>query len=182
MGVTDNELNWRRVFPGPTIDVSGWTLANKMKLPDWCFGNRKVVSRSIGHDTPGGLQWKIHTLALPANVCLWEVFCMPIVIDNKSSYIRAGFRTSIPVNEAQMDAAIPILPYYGNVAFTPPRIYFAAAQQFAWNFTARKGMTTGGGYLVLEAYCFATYFGVNFGFVFSELPTEVPAFLDPQLT
>ncbi|MBA7717003.1 hypothetical protein ES703_126090 [subsurface metagenome] len=36
MSVIDNQLNWRRVWPGPGVDVSSWSIEKRMALPDPC--------------------------------------------------------------------------------------------------------------------------------------------------
>jgi len=126
------------------MDVSGWTIEQRMRLPDWCFGNRRIFSLTETVGVAAGLVWKKSPITLPANICLWSVGILPRLLDSWSSYIRVGFATAVPTSEAQMDASIPVMPDFGNYLYTPPRIYMAAAGTEVWQFNLRKGIATSG--------------------------------------
>lgn len=162
------------------VDVSGWTLAQRMELPDWCFGNRRIFSLTETVAVAAGLVWKKSPITLPANICLWSVGVLPRLLDSWNSYIRVGFAAAVPTSEAEMNAAIPLMPDFGNYLYTPPRIYMASSGTAVWQFNLRKGMATGGGSLVMETKAAAVILSVMFFVVYSELPTQVPAHLDPN--
>lgn len=162
------------------MDVSGWTLAQKMELPDWCFGSRKLMGVSQTRAVPGATDWVIHTTNLPLEICIWQVRIFWRHQDDWASFIRMGFRATVPVNTGQMDTAIPILPDFGNVVYTPPRIHCASGGHEVWAIDLRKGMNTGAHKMVMEMYVNTDKVSVIFTIVFSELPTEIPAHLDPN--
>lgn len=159
------------------MDVSGWTVDQRMRFPDWCFGNKKVISLygfSTGVTT---LTWDIHTLSLPDPVCIWEIMIMPLVNSHVYNYIRVGLTAKKPVNEAEMDASIPVLPDFGVVTYTPPRIYFSDDSKEILKFTLRKGMVTDGLYLTTEAFSNDVKISILIALVISELPTQMAGWL-----
>lgn len=181
MGVTDNQLNWRRVQPWSPVDVSGWTLAQKMSLPDWCFGNREVIGIDKSATGSGDIQWEISSLALPANICIWHIGIFLNLAEKSPSYARIGLTAAKPTNVGEMDAAVEVLQYFGDVDYAPRRIYFSNDITEPWQFPLKKSLATEGKKLTLEVYCGTTKIAVTVYMVFSELPISVPAFLNPDI-
>lgn len=181
MGVLDNQLNWRRVFPDTGKDVSGWALAKRMRLPDWCFGDREIIGIDKSATGSGDMTWEISSLALPANICIWHIGFFLNLAEKSPSYARIGLTAALPVNEGQMDAAVEVLQYFGDVDYAPRRIYFSNDITEPWQFPLRKSLATGGKKLTLEVYCGTTKIAVTVFMVYSELPIEVPAFSNPDI-
>lgn len=181
MSVTDNELTWRKVFAGPGIDVSGWSLDKRLRLPDWCFGNREVMSVSNTTTGVGNFSWKISGITLPTEICIWTLGILVRTNDSYISTVRIGFLDTLPTTIGEMDLAIPILPDFGSTTYTPPRIALADEGREVWQFNLRKGIDTGGLKMALELKCGGTEVALIVFLVYSELPTEIPAFLNPDI-
>jgi len=162
------------------MDVSGWTLDEKMRLPDWCFGNRELVMLSMGVWLGGGFFWVALATDLPAQICIWQMGVVVRRNDSADNYFRIGMRATVPLNEAQMNASTPVFPEWGNLAFTPPRITLPEATDQVWFFNTRCGIETGGLRFVGEVWGNACPAMVQINIVYSELPAEIPAHLDPN--
>lgn len=156
------------------MDVTLWNLASRMKLPDHCFGNRQAISVQIKAVGVGAMDWRISTVVLPDPICIWEVGILPLTLDTSKAYIRVGLLDNLPGNEAAMNLAVPILPNFGNIGFTPPRIAMADAGYNTFQFVLRKGIVTGGKKVAVECYSDAVELKVQFYLVFSELPNLIP--------
>lgn len=180
MGVIDNQINWRRVWPGPGFDVSTWTVAKRMELPDWCFGNRVVSGVKLYIANGPDVDWFISAVNLPASVCFWDLYWFQKNIENPSSYIRLGLRATVPTSVEEMNTAVPILPFFGSTTMTPPKIYFVDAKFEVFHFITRMGMETGELKVVVEANCASGILSGTLGVVYSELPKAIPAFFNPE--
>lgn len=159
------------------MDVSGWTIEQRMRFPDWCFGNRRILSVSVGNNTAGTFRWKISGTTLPDQICIWSVGIYPRYIDSYSSYIRLAFAATVPTTEAEMNAATPALPDFGELIYTPPRIYLADGGYEVWQIPLRKGMDVTGKKLVVELYCATVKVHLLPYLTFSELPTNMEGWL-----
>jgi len=156
------------------MDVSGWNLASKMKLPDHLFGNRVSIGISIFTAPGPDMKWYISRDPLPNQVCIWDVAWYPRQVGDFNSYFRIGYRAAVPTSEAEMNTAVPLMPQIGNYAYTPPRIYLSTASYEVWRFLSREGQNTGGLKLVMEIYTLANISRGIFVVTYSELPTKVP--------
>lgn len=159
------------------MDVSGWTLAQRMRLPDWCFGDRSLVGLVIDANGVGVTNWEIHPKALPANIAIWQASIIPLRSDSTNDYIRMGLRATVPTSEAEMDTAIPILPDFGYFVWTPPRVYLSDGAFIPWTFNMRTAFATAGLKLVLELHSALGRVSTIFSFVYSELPTSMAGWL-----
>lgn len=182
LATVDNQLNWRRVFPDAPTDVSGWDLANRMKLPDWCFGSKRVVSTYALAIGAPDTKWSISLTALPDPCCIWTMFVFWMPEPPAVGHVRIGLADVVPTSAAEMSAADEIFPDLGSFSAGPNYFPMHAQTYTLWQINVRKGMVTDGKYLVAEAYVVSGKVRVEAGLVVSELPTEVPAFLDPNLS
>lgn len=157
------------------MDVSGWTLAKRMKIPDQYFPNRQIVSAYKVGGVAGVFGWAISGVALPDPACIWEVgFVLP-QSDSANNYFRVALRGTVPTTEAEMNGAINVFPDLGDIAATPPKIYANSTGSPRWSIKLRKGFVTGGNKLVLEIYPVGNIIRVLAYMVVSGLPTNVPA-------
>lgn len=145
-----------------------------MKLPDHCFGTRYTISVQIKAVGVASRDWRISTVVLPDPICIWEFGILPLTLDTSKAYIRVGLLNALPASEADMNLATPLLPNFGNIAFTPPRIAMADAGYSTFQIRLRKGMVTGGKKVAVECYSDAVELKVQFYIVYSEMPTLVP--------
>lgn len=159
------------------MDVTGWTMEQRMRLPDWCFGNRQIISVYLVNDTPASRAWAISTIALPDPACIWQFAYtwMPDVAG--SGWVRVGLADAVPVNQAQMDAADPILPYFGSPTETPPVICPPSFQTMYVAIDTRRGIVTGGKKLVVEIRCGAAKTKIVVWVLVSCLPTDMAGWL-----
>lgn len=159
------------------MDVSGWTVDQKMRLPDWCFGNREVQSVYLGNGVVGTFKWAICETVMPDPACIWQAVLVSSLTAGASGYFRVGLADNVPVNEAQMDAAVEIFPYFG-VAHAGPNVISDWGQPFVyWGFDVRKGMATGGKKIVLEVKCIAATIRCLIELTVSTLPTNMAGWL-----
>jgi len=162
------------------MDVSTWTLAQRMELPDWCFGNRILIGQFLFNPNPGTTQWAMRDLALPDPVCIWEFWYLIIETAGNFGTYRAGLADAVPVNVAQMDAATEIYPYFGIDHAGPNYIIRITEDATHVVIKFKKGMVTGGKKLVIEVGSAAGTARGFFGLLVSGLPTKIPAHLDPN--
>ncbi len=161
------------------MDVSDWTIDQRMRLPDWCFGNRKLLSLQVNVIAEGSFRWYITTESLPDPACIWAVGFSVSDSDQKYNYIRMGLADNVPMNEAQMDATTPLFPYFGSTVFAPPKIYVPTKSGVAFYIVSRKGLVTGGKKFVAEAWLNVGG-TILFGHLYilvSELPTSMAGWL-----
>ena len=163
------------------MDISKrWTIDERMRLPDWCFGSREVAGVSRTAVGVGVTAWAISALALPKEACIWEVGIIPRAIDSTNSYVRFGLNDTLPTNTGEMDLSIPILPNFGTSPPQPPKIYLATGVE-VWKFAPRKGLDTKGKKLTIELNCFTGPKVAMFVYVvFSGLPTNISGWLANQ--
>lgn len=181
MGVIDNELNWRKVFPNSPVDVSGWSIANRMRLPDYCFGNRQLIGAYLGNYGEGTYEYEISDIALPDPVCIWSLVIVSNPDDGGVGHIRIGLSSTVPTNEAGFDEVTDIIPYFGAPSTGPNRIIFSTPAFVLLDFPIRKGMVTGAKKLVISVYTSTGRMRLNAALIVSSLPVSVPAFLNPGL-
>lgn len=159
------------------MDVSGWTIAQRMRFPDWCFGNRELVSVFTLNEAVGTYVYNISTLALPDPVCIWQVCFQSVPDATGGGRIRVGFAAAVPTNEAEMDAAVDFLPHFGHVVTGPNKILFQEPNYVFFSFDVRKGLVTGGKKLVSSTYCTVAKVRINCFLLVSGLPTDMAGWL-----
>lgn len=161
------------------MDVSGWTIAEKMRLPDYCFGNRLLVSCRISVWIADTFKWSISTVALPDPCCFWSWGVVVIRSDHISNHFRVGMRDTVPTSEAEMNTAVEIFYDFGLLTFHPSRLYVPTIAGSYYNMPIRQGFATGGKKLVLEGFQHAagTHISLIVYFMISGMPTEMASLL-----
>lgn len=159
------------------MDVSGWTIEQKMRLPDWCFGQRQLVMAGGTASGAGTKVWDISELALPQQICVWQMGIIPRHLSSASDYVRIGFNSTLPTSEAEMDTSIPLLEYFGWTLYSPPRIIMPATGTELWEFFLRRGMDTEGKKLTVEVACVITKISLIVYMLYSELPSSMISWL-----
>lgn len=159
------------------MDVSDRTVAQRMSLPDWCFGDREIISVYLTNNDIGTRKWGISEIALPDPACIWEFAYTWMPNATGSGWVRAGLADTVPTTQAQMDATDPILPYFGSASEVPPVICPPSFQTQYVSFNCRKGMVTGGKKLVIEIRCGAADTKIVLWVMVSTLPIIIPAWL-----
>lgn len=159
------------------MDVSGWTIDQRMRLPDWCFGNRHVIGAYQMNASGASYKYAISEIAFPDPCCIWHVaFAGWHTLDGVGT-LRVGLANELPKNEAEMDLADEIFPAFGFPKTGPNGILLSGAAQFLVSFDARKGMVTGGKKLVISLYNSTGAVRANPLFLVSGLPTSMAGWL-----
>lgn len=162
------------------MDISRWTIDERMMLPDFCFGSRKVVSAYSDNLVPGSNTFAASVIKIPDPVCIWSIMFEAIPTDGGYGYLRFGLNNHLPVDDADMSTSAEILPAYG-INVPGPNLILCLAQVFAsWNFNVRKGMVTHDNYLVIQNSCLLVNLKVQVSLVISELPKNISGYLANQ--
>lgn len=159
------------------MDVSSWTIDQRMRLPDWCFGNRKLIGVYNFENVVGVKNWEISSIALPDPACIWEFGFMGMYYIGSRGTWRVGLAHAKPVNVGQMDAAVELLPYFGIEVAGPNRIGMHSQTHQFGQMTLRKGMATGGMKLVTENDCAEGTSRIMLWVVVSGLPTNMAGWM-----
>lgn len=159
------------------MDISGWTLAQRMKLPDWCFGNRQVISAYEYSSAAGTYVWQISEHALPDPCCIWEADFADLPSGGGTGSLRVALSDVVPASTAEMDACQEIFPGLGIPWAGPNRIQFFSTLSDRRHYMTRQGMVTGGKKLVIEVRCVLATVSMECILVVSELPTRIPGWL-----
>jgi len=160
------------------MDVSGWTIDQRLRFPDWCFGDRELVMLSLGVWVAGGFFWVITGVDLPEHICIWQMGVVVRRNDSADNYFRLGLAATVPLNVADMDASIPLFPQWGNIAFAPPRITLPEETDQTWFFNTRNGIHSQGLRFVGEIWGNACPAMVQINIVYSCLPTNMIGWMD----
>lgn len=162
------------------MDVSGWTLAQRMELPDWCFPNRRILGVYKANVVPTTFTWEISDTDFPDPCCIWEVAIFTQMTAGASGLLRFGMAHNVPVNVVQMDAAEEIFPDCFKPHVGPNELPMRGATYTLWRMYVRQGIVTSGKNLVIQIYCAAGECRCDVTFLVSGLPTRIPAHLDPN--
>jgi len=159
------------------MDISRWTIDERMCLPDWCFGNRELNAVYVYNNIVGSRAWGISAIPLPDPVCIWEFSYFAMESAGNAGNYRAGLANKIPTTEAEMNEAVEIYPYFG-LARDGPNLVIREQEAFTYLVVPfRKGMVTGGKYLVVENYCVSGSARISFSLLVSSLPTNISGWL-----
>lgn len=159
------------------MDVSGWTVDQRMRLPDWCLGNRQVVGVYLENLVAGVDQFGASIVPMPDPVCIWSILFEMMPTGGGTGYVRIGINDHVPVDAADMDGSVQILPDYG-VFYTGPNIIMCIAGVFnTWNLQTRLGMDTNNFHLVVQNHCIVADFRSQVSMVISGLPTSMAGWM-----
>lgn len=156
------------------MDVTGWNLASRMKLPDYLFGNRKLISVYGWTTGPLTTTWAISPIVLPDPVCIWELNLFSDPYLNGYGYVRIGLADVVPTSVVEMDGAVELFPYFARPNVGPNRFFFYSGDPTQLAYQARKGMVTGGKFVVTELTAEFERMRMMVTLNTSELPTKVP--------
>lgn len=159
------------------MDVSGWTVDQRMRLPDWCFGNRKVICSYIFSGVVDEATWSISELALPDPCCIWKLGIYWIPDDPGTGILRIALSDTVPISIAQMDACQEIFPHFGQPNPGPNRLTFRTPAASSVEVDTKVGLVTGGKKLVAELYCLTGGARALPTLWVSELPTSMAGWL-----
>lgn len=157
------------------MDVTGWSLEQRMMLPDHCFGNRQLIGTFnlvIGVGVKG---WEISAIALPDPCCIWQLQIDSMPAPDAYGVLRFGLAKDVPASPEDMDAADEIFPYYGKPHVGPNQVYLYTRQGMQIIIPARKGMVTGDKKLVTELHSTTGTNRVDCRLLVSGLPTLISA-------
>jgi len=159
------------------MDVSGWTIDQRMRFPDWCFGNREVISCYQYNSAGGTRKWEISEIALPDPACVWQVGIVSEPSTTGTGTLRIGLADTLPTSEAEMNAALEILPAHGRPRAGPNDMIFNSRDYVFYSLDCRRGMETGGKFLVIECFAAAATMRLWCILVVSGLPTQMAGWL-----
>lgn len=159
------------------MDVSGWTVDQRMRLPDWCFGNRQIIGCQVLAVQPTTHYWGISAIGLPDPVCIWSVgFWFRIDAYSKMS-LEIGLAHNVPTNNAEMAACQEIFPHFGAAQPGPNTMRVGQRYSVPLQIEVRKGMITSGKKLVADFYSTLADARVDVYLVVSGLPTSMAGWL-----
>lgn len=157
--------------------ITDWTIDQRMRFPDWCFGNRQLIGVYSMNNTPGTITWEISEIALPEPACIWVFGYQWLWTTGAGASMRVGLADVVPTNVGEMDAAMEILPYFGQAA-TGPNYIGCKIDGYAFlQLEVRKGMSTGGRKLVMQNNCTAGISRIFTWVTISMLPTDMAGWL-----
>ena len=159
------------------MDVSGWTVAQRMRLPDWCFPTRELIGCYGYNNAVGTYNWGISTGALPDPACIWVFGYVSLMDPTSEGEFRVGLNNVVPTSRAEMDAVQDFLPYYGYELAGPNSVRLVVGSKQAVNFPLRLGLVTGGKKLVIENYNIAGTSRFQIYVLVSGLPTSMAGWM-----
>lgn len=164
------------------MDISRWTIDERMQLPDYCFGQRFLSGVQISCTVPSGFVWRIADKVWPDPACIWSVNIICRESDHQWNWVRFGLADTVPTSSGEMDAAQNILPEFGNNAYAPPAFSMFGDTGYVVSVPVRKGIITGGKRLVVEAFLneAGTKVGGWVGLNVSALPKNISGYLANQ--
>ena len=159
------------------MDVSGWTIDQKARLPDWCFGKREAIGCQVYANAAATWFFGISTIDFPDPCCIWAFYSwFSMGADSDITY-RVGLRDTVPVNTAEMDTADEIFPYVGEKIVGPNHIRISQRYGSIMGIETKQGMVTGAKNLVVALYTSSEWTRGDFVFIVSGLPTSMAGWL-----
>jgi len=162
------------------MDVSGWTIAQRMELPDWCFPTRYLIGCYGWNNVAASINWEISNVTLPDPACIWDFGYVALVDDVSSCDFRVGLNDVVPTTVPEMNDVQDFVPNYGYNQAGPNAVRIMPGSKQAVNFHLRLGLVTGGKYLVIENHNLAGTSRFQVYVLVSGLPTQLPAHMDPN--
>ncbi len=159
------------------MNLKRWTIDERMRLPDYCFGNRQIISVYLGNANVGTFKWTISEIGLPDPCCIWNAQFGSYPSTSGTGYLRVGLADAVPTSEAEMNEAVELFPNYGDAWKTPNAITLRSGNFAFWTFDIRKGLATASKKIVMEVQCTDRIMRCFFAIVVSGLPTNISGFL-----
>jgi len=159
------------------MDVSGWTVDQRARLPDWCFGNSEAIGCQVCCEVADNTFWGISEIELPDPACIWSMAWWFRQNAYCNHMFRFGLAEEVPVNVGQMDAATEILPYVGKPATGPNELRQGTAESNIQQLFLRRCMATGGLKLVVQLGSSVQWATIDLIIIVSGLPTSMAGWL-----
>lgn len=155
------------------MKVSSWGWGRLLKLPDWCFGRRWIITTEA-YNSGLGLAWNISELGLPERSVVWQVQAVISQGMTASGNMRLALGDQLPANAAAMNRLEELIPGMGNEVMTPRAIY-ASGFCVLFDLKTRYGLEASGRRVVVEYHSLtATPSAARLSMVVSGVPSEVP--------
>lgn len=159
------------------MDVTGWTIEQLSKLPEWCYGNRAVIGISMLCPLAATRYYGISEIALPDPCCIWQFGWWYKTNVIAGSTIRLGLRATVPTSGAEMDDATELFPYMGYPHAGPNEIFMTTRESIPFVINTKIAMVTGGLKLVCTSYSDVVESHFNCFLIVSGLPTDMAGWL-----
>jgi len=163
------------------MDITGWTLAQRMRFPEWTFGNKTLIGVMLGNSVVGTDVFGISTIALPDPCCIWKAMFYNLSNPGAQSWMRIGLNDVVPTTVAEMDACDEIFPDFGNPAAGPNNIIFYNDGVTYFAIDAYQGMVTGGQYLVMQVHNTGGSVRLQIALTVTELPSNLAGWLEHNI-
>lgn len=159
------------------MDITGWTIAQRLRLPDYMFGQRYMTGVHLSSNVVG-YKWSIGILPFPDPACVWTIVIVSMPDAGAKGYIRLGLRSTVPTSQAEMNTASEICPYAWWISGGPNIFELQSGQYALIQYKIRKGLATGGKKLVAEmCNSNAIRMRVHLDLIVSGLPSAIDGFL-----
>lgn len=159
------------------MNVSRWTIEERMRLPDFTFGQRQIIGCYGYNPNPATTNWGISTVGLPDPACIWSFGYVALMGPTGDCEMRTALRATIPTSQAEMNDSLDFIPYYGYEEAGPNAIRITTGSKQFVNIPMRRGLSTGGRKLVIENRCAAGVSRFQVYVLVSGLPTNISGWL-----
>lgn len=158
------------------MDIRNWGLEKVMRLPDWCFGRRYIVTASIWTQQTG-YSWDISEIAYPDRGVMWEFGMNALVDSNIGNFCRVGIGDQLPATHPQFMELDPLVMGFGFQG-EEPRQFGMSYMANGWRIQPRQSIRFQGRRLVIEAQLsLASPVLWTVWTVVSGIPSEIPDWL-----
>lgn len=163
------------------MDITGWTIEQRMRLPEWCYGNRELIGCEVQCILATTYYFTISEIVMPDPAVIWAMTFWARTTVMASFSLRVGLRATVPTNEAEMNTATEIFPYVGQPFAGPNKIRFAIDNSVPIRLGCRRGMATGGLKVVMALYSSQANVWGDVVLDVSGLPTNMAGWLSHNI-
>lgn len=158
------------------MNISNWSMAKIMMLPDWLFGPRFLVSVYV-YAGGGGVNWGMSSIAFPERAVIWACDSWPHRAQYQAEGIRLAFGDVVPTSNAQMMLLEPVFSGFG-IDGQDPRVIPTYGVMSITLRNLRTPVKAAGRKLVMEVDAVAGLeIGLQMVLTVSGVPSEVPEWL-----
>ena len=162
------------------MDVSGWTVEERMRLPDWCFPERQPFQLYHINNQVGTWSYVMPDYPLPNPACVWKMTLATFPTTGGTGDVKFGLLSDLPLDDNQMETNEPVFddlkPAPTNVNWI--KLYAGVPVTFGYDF--RTPIVTTGLKLGMGLYCAVATIRLDLTFIISGLPTKVSGFFNPS--
>ena len=159
------------------MDVSGWTIDQRMRFPDYCFGQQQAIGLQVYCPNALIYYFGISEIALPDPACIWQFSSWFKISAAANNTFRIGLAATVPTTIAEMDLALEIFPYIGGAYAGPNKLRVTQRYSTPWVMNIRKGLVTNGLKIVVALYSTVADTTGDFVLIVSGLPTNMAGWL-----